>query len=97
MTANIISLMAAMLTALCCGLFSHIFFKEASKANLVGVIYTVLTFQILGYVSEGSMDPNWHISSLIIAMVAYPVIFFQGVLIQRRRLKREAAKRDELN
>lgn len=85
MSAIIASLIAASVIALLCGLFCHFFIKDLRKANLVGVLYTVLVFNGLSYAAAGSMDPYWYISSLIVAAVAFPVVLLVGSFMKERR------------
>ncbi|MDH5300845.1 MAG: hypothetical protein OEW58_05715 [Gammaproteobacteria bacterium] len=85
MAGILISLLAATIIALLCGLFCHAFVKNARSANIRGVIYSVLVFNGLGYAAVGTLDPYWYISSLIVAAVSFPIVMLTGVYIQRRR------------
>jgi len=88
MTAIVISLVAAALIAMVCGLFCHFFIHGIRRANIVSVIYSVAVFNGLSYAAAGSLDPYWYISSIIVALISYPIVMLCGTYIQGRRAKK---------
>ena len=78
LTALLVSLVSIGLIALICALIAHKFVEDYWRANIFTVLYTLFLFHGVTYLEAGSIDPNWPISSAVVAAVAVTVAIVVG-------------------
>jgi len=78
MTALLVSLISIALVALICGLVCHKLARDYWSANIYTVLYTLFIFHGITYLEAGTFDPNWLVSSMIVAAVAIVVSIALG-------------------